>query len=980
MAGTYDVFISYGREDIDWVRTLAENLYRAGLEVFFDEWDILAGDIIGLRREEGLRTATAGIVVLSPNSVRPAWVNEEYFALLERATGGQHRLIPVLLGEVELPPFVKSRKYIDFCGADKFTYRRRFEELVGAVRGESRKRPPRDGQVVLPESPSGDRGQRRDEPDGADGAISVLDPDHARLLCLVLMTQDEADQRVGEVIRWAAERAGLRVVQREDHAISTLSADDRTKRAIDRSLLVVALGRRVTRALEYALLGRPCLLLSRTSQPARERHAKPRPNLVRLKFDDSSDVGLRHLESRLADTVGELLESVDGWIHEVSQRSSETGTRIPPDLFDLPLEVRDAKGDMVQSGNFHADRELFPTVLSAAARGRQAVVTGLPGSGKSVLVTRYCVWLKRHSRHPGRRDSPANLPPLAVVLRAHDLEKVVELRPSDPASMITPERLWSAVLAKILEGSALARHADRLQGIVTPLRDHGRLHLVIDGFDEFASRNPAQLRDTLRSIDELAALGTNVLIACRENFWDEQVRDAASVDVRIRLLEIGPSEAKQLLLDIPLPPAARSESDGEIAQWLRSPLLIRFLRVLHQDDDPATLYEAVLNRTAVYRQWAEWVARQAARLGLHADFFELCADVALQFVVQRRFQLDPGVVLDRINRGRGRQSRLTLLSQLDALEVFERATDKDEILNPAAVAPPVRGQSILRNPETRRIARGLKFHHETILEYFATAKLCEDFLAVVDESVPLSQLHGLRLASLPLDYFQSSVYGFLDEMLEPRGYRLKLAERLSSVELTAIPEHLLRNLIEYLGLTAREGSDRELAELLVSIVEDARLGSLIQYNAARALERIHPLGPRPYFEYVSDWGTTDFSAFTAGQITKHDDGPWVIRGWKALAPACRRYLTFAPNHPTMGMDKELQRDVSSRLVSVLAALVAADSGNEMAVRVNVSLALVRWYHPSDYERWLALCRQCRAKGVEVQTIENLERWVMRWSQ
>jgi len=972
------VFISYGRADIEWVRTLAENLHRAGLEVFFDEWDILAGDIIGLRRQEGLHSATAGIVVLSPSSERRSWVNEEYFALLARAAGGQQRLIPVLLGQVELPRFVESRRCVDFRGADDAAYQLRFNELVAAIRGEPRERPPRDGRVVLPESPSGDAGKRREKLNGAGRSIPVPVPDRSKPLCLVHMPHDGAALRVGVVIRRAAEGAGLRVVQREALAISAFPADDQTKRTIDESLLMVVVGGRVTRELEYALRGRPCLLLSRSSQVAKERSTKPRPNLVRLKFDDSSDAGLRSLETRLTDTLRELLETICGWVHEVSRTSSETGISIPPDLFDLPLELQDANGDTVQSGNLHTGRELFPTILGAVAHGRRVVVTGLPGSGKSVLVTRYCAWLQRHSHQLRRRESSTNLPPLAVVLRAHDLEKAVGLGHTGSGSTITPDKLWSSIRSKILEGAALARHADRLQGVVVPLRDYGGLHVVIDGFDEFASRNQAQLRDTLQSLDELAAAGMNVLIACRENFWDEQVRDAASVDLRVRLLEIGPNEAKRLLLDIPLPPAARSQSDGEIAQWLRSPLLIRFLRVLHQDHDPATLYEAVLNRTAVYRQWAEWVARQAARLGLHGDFFELCADVALQFVEQRRFQLDPGVVLDRINRGRGPQSRLTSLSQLDALEVFERATEKDEILNPAVAAQPLQGRPISRNLETRLSTRGLKFHHETILEYFATAKLCEDFFAVVDERVPLSRLHSLRLASLPLDYFQSSVYGFLDEMLEPRGYRMLLAERLLSIDLTAVPEHLLRNLIEYLGLTARDGSNRDLAKLLVSMVENPRLGPLIQYNAARALERIHPLGPRPYFEYVSDWGTTDFSAFTARQITEQDDGPWVIRGWKALAPACRRYLTFAPNDPILPMDDQLQRDISSRLVSMLATLVEAGHANEMAVRVNVSLALVRWYHPSDYERWLTICQRSRANGVERETIENLERWVMRW--
>ena len=49
-----DVFISYGRADADWVRTLAGNLYQSGLEVFFDEWDIAPGDVLVHKLDTGI--------------------------------------------------------------------------------------------------------------------------------------------------------------------------------------------------------------------------------------------------------------------------------------------------------------------------------------------------------------------------------------------------------------------------------------------------------------------------------------------------------------------------------------------------------------------------------------------------------------------------------------------------------------------------------------------------------------------------------------------------------------------------------------------------------------------------------------------------------------------------------------------------------------------------------------------------------------
>ena len=148
----FDVFISYGHQDQAWVRTLAENLYRAGLEVFYDEWEIGPGDVLVHRLDEGIRTSRNGILVVSPASLSRPWVAEEYAAMLTRTVAGQQRLIPVLLGEAELPPFLAARVWVDFRHADGPEYDRRVSQLVAALRGE---RPPRPGRDELRAPPPG---------------------------------------------------------------------------------------------------------------------------------------------------------------------------------------------------------------------------------------------------------------------------------------------------------------------------------------------------------------------------------------------------------------------------------------------------------------------------------------------------------------------------------------------------------------------------------------------------------------------------------------------------------------------------------------------------------------------------------------------------------------------------------------------------------------------------------------------------------
>jgi len=148
----WDVFVSYASEDGDWVRVLAENLHRSGLEVFLDRWEVVGGDRLSQRLQEGLSRARVVVLVVSPAAVGKPWWQEEFAAAMAQVVGGGQRLVPVLLGEVALPPFVASRVYLDFRSLDSpAQYRSRFEQLVSAVRGEPNdRRPPREGAVVVP--------------------------------------------------------------------------------------------------------------------------------------------------------------------------------------------------------------------------------------------------------------------------------------------------------------------------------------------------------------------------------------------------------------------------------------------------------------------------------------------------------------------------------------------------------------------------------------------------------------------------------------------------------------------------------------------------------------------------------------------------------------------------------------------------------------------------------------------------------------
>ena len=158
--GGWDVFVSYGHEDAGWVRVLAGNLHRAGFDVFLDEWELVGGDRVTGRLEDGIRGSVNGVLVVSPHALSRPWVREEYEALLRQAVQDPgRRLVPVLYADAELPVFLASRLWVDFRGAGTTGpgYEARLGELVRALRGRpAADRPARDGGVVWPAGAGGE--------------------------------------------------------------------------------------------------------------------------------------------------------------------------------------------------------------------------------------------------------------------------------------------------------------------------------------------------------------------------------------------------------------------------------------------------------------------------------------------------------------------------------------------------------------------------------------------------------------------------------------------------------------------------------------------------------------------------------------------------------------------------------------------------------------------------------------------------------
>lgn len=136
-AASPKVYLAHASEDKAMVRPVAEHLLAHGVEVWFDEWDIEAGESLRQEMEEGLGWMTHFVVILTPTSITKPWVAREIDVGITRLVGGASRMIPlrVGVGVGELPLFLQTL----LCPAFDPASAADLKGLVDRLHGVSRK-------------------------------------------------------------------------------------------------------------------------------------------------------------------------------------------------------------------------------------------------------------------------------------------------------------------------------------------------------------------------------------------------------------------------------------------------------------------------------------------------------------------------------------------------------------------------------------------------------------------------------------------------------------------------------------------------------------------------------------------------------------------------------------------------------------------------------------------------------------------------
>lgn len=109
------VFLSHSNHDKPMVLRLAEDLRAAGVGVWLDEWEILVGDRIVQKIQQGIAESDYLAIWLTKEAVRSGWVEREWQTKYGQEVNSETTaILPLLAEDCELPLLLQDRAWADF--------------------------------------------------------------------------------------------------------------------------------------------------------------------------------------------------------------------------------------------------------------------------------------------------------------------------------------------------------------------------------------------------------------------------------------------------------------------------------------------------------------------------------------------------------------------------------------------------------------------------------------------------------------------------------------------------------------------------------------------------------------------------------------------------------------------------------------------------------------------------------------------------
>ena len=127
-----DIFISHSSRDKATAVHLAKTLNFCALDVWLDDWELEVGQSLTDEIAKAMNDARFIAILITENYNKTVWTKTEYKKALSREQKENRTvMLPLIVGEAQIPEFIEDKLYIDLR-ADYFLG---ITKLVGMIRG-----------------------------------------------------------------------------------------------------------------------------------------------------------------------------------------------------------------------------------------------------------------------------------------------------------------------------------------------------------------------------------------------------------------------------------------------------------------------------------------------------------------------------------------------------------------------------------------------------------------------------------------------------------------------------------------------------------------------------------------------------------------------------------------------------------------------------------------------------------------------------
>lgn len=210
------IFISYAPADRGVAEKIGKKLRDSGLRVWFDKWEIAAGDSLVDKINAGIESSDLLLVLLSPDAISSKWVRAEWTQALSRELDYRAiNVIPALVRDCEVPALLANRTYLDLRHDLDAGVERLIQQLGVAVTVDFNHISPRDFKQLIADLLAELGFEVELTTTIRDGSIDIIatqnraDPFGARVLSerWLVQTRLYRDRRVG--VQFLREIVGL---------------------------------------------------------------------------------------------------------------------------------------------------------------------------------------------------------------------------------------------------------------------------------------------------------------------------------------------------------------------------------------------------------------------------------------------------------------------------------------------------------------------------------------------------------------------------------------------------------------------------------------------------------------------------------------------------------------------------------------------------------------------------------------------------